>query len=79
MVAQFVLYDQINLRENTLFQVNFYLANMISIVKNHIVIHHSHATGKIIRYAHNFCNLRRKENYYTIPILAHDQFRFDLI
>ena len=54
-----------------------FLANMISIVKNHIVIHHSHTTGKIIGYAHNFCNLRCKENYYTIPILAHNQFRFD--
>ena len=50
---------------------------MISIVKNHIVIHHSHTIGKIIGYAHNFRNLRCKENYYTIPILAHNQFRFD--
>ena len=50
---------------------------MISIVKNHKIIHHSHTTGKIIGYAHNFCNLRCKENYYTIPILAHNQFGFD--
>ena len=54
-----------------------FLANMISIVKNHKGIHHSHTTGKIIGYAHNFCNLRCKENYYTIPILAHNQFSFD--
>ena len=50
---------------------------MIFIVKNHKIIHHSHTAGKIIGYPHNFCNLRCKENYYTIPILAHYQFRFD--
>ena len=54
-----------------------FLANVISIVKNHKVIHHSNTTGIIIGYAHNFCNLRYKGNYYTIPILAHNQFRFD--
>ena len=34
-------------------------------------------TGKIIGFAHNFCNLKCKENYHTIPVLAHNQFRFD--
>ena len=49
---------------------------MISIVKNHKAVHHSHATGKIIGHAHNFCNLRCKGNYYTIPVIAYNQFRF---
>ena len=30
--------------------------NMISIVKNKFVIHHSHVSGKIICYSHDFCN-----------------------
>ena len=34
-------------------------------------------TGKIIGFAHNFCNLKCKESYHTIPVLAHNQFRFD--
>lgn len=51
---------------------------MIAIAENEKVIHHSHATGKIIGYAHNFCNLCCKENYFTIPVLAHNQFRFDI-
>ena len=34
-------------------------------------------TGKIIGFAHNFCNLKCKEKYHTIPVLAHNQFRFD--
>ena len=37
-----------------------FLSNMIAIAKNEKVIYHSHMTGKIIRYAHNFCNLRCK-------------------
>ena len=54
-----------------------FLSNMVGIVKNQRDIHHSHVTCKIIGYAHNFCNLKYRENYYTIPILAHNQFRFD--
>ena len=55
-----------------------FLSNMYAILKNQRVIHHSHVTGKIIGYAHNFCNLKCKENYFTIPVMAHNQFRFDL-
>lgn len=50
---------------------------MISIVKNKFVIHHSHVSGKIICYAHDFCNWRTRENYYTIPVFANIQFRLD--
>ena len=32
------------------------LPNMISIVKNKFVIHHSHVAGNIIGYVHVFCN-----------------------
>ena len=34
-------------------------------------------TGKIIGYAHEYCNLQIRENYYTIPVTVHNQFRFD--
>ena len=54
-----------------------FLSNMISILKNQRVVHHSHVTGKIIGYTHEFCYLKCKENYFTIPVLAHNQFRFD--
>ena len=49
---------------------------MIGIVKNQRDIHHSHVTGKNNGYANNFCNLKSRENYYTIPVFAHNQFRF---
>ena len=55
------------------------LSNTIVIAKNDKVIHHSHVTCKIIGYAHNFCNLRCKKNYFTIPLLAHNRFRFEFL
>ena len=54
-----------------------FLSNMIAILRNQVVLHHSHVTGKIIGYAHDFCNQKCRENYYTIPVMAHNQFRFD--
>ena len=54
-----------------------FLSNMIAIFKNQVVLHHSHVTSKIIGYAHDFCNQKCRENYYTIPVMAHNQFRFD--
>ena len=50
-----------------------FLSNMIAISKNKKTIHHSHVTGKIIGFAHDFCNQKCKENYYTIPVSAHNQ------
>ena len=35
-----------------------------------------HVTGKIVGYALEYCNLQTRENYYTIPVFAHNQFRF---
>ena len=53
-----------------------FLLNMIAILKNQLVLHHSHVTGKVIGYAHDFCNQKCRDNYYTIPVMAHSQFRF---
>ena len=50
---------------------------MISIFKNQHALHHSHVTGKMIGYVYEYCNLQTRENYYTIPVFAHNQFRFD--
>ena len=54
-----------------------FLPNMIFIVKNKFVIHHSHVSGKITGYVHDFCYQRTRENYYTIPIFPNIQFRLD--
>ena len=56
---------------------NKFLSNVIAFYENKKTIHHSHVAGKIIGYAHDFCNQKVKENYYTIPVFTHNQFRFD--
>ena len=57
---------------------NKFLSNITSI-NNKIVVHHSHVSGEIIGYAHDFCSQKVKENYYTIPLFAHNLFRFDFL
>ena len=38
---------------------------------------HSHVTGKIIGYVHDFCNWQVRENKTEISVFAHNLFRFD--
>ena len=58
------------------FSKNF-LYNLSGIASNKPVVHHSHVSGKIVGFVHEFCNLKVRENYYTIPVIAHNQYRFD--
>ena len=41
-------------------------------------LHHSHVTGEILGYVHDFCNRRVKENKTKFVILAHNFFGFDI-
>ena len=43
-----------------------------------IHLHHSHVTGKIIGYAHNFCNMKVSENQNQFSCIAHNFFGFDM-
>ena len=54
-----------------------FLQNLYHIHTNKLVFHHSHVTGKIVGYAHEYCNLQVRENYFTIPVIDRNQFRFD--
>ena len=49
------------------------------IINVKINLHHSHITGKIIGYVHDFCNLQVRENKDVIPCIAHNFFNFDII
>ena len=46
-------------------------------MSNTIQIHHSQITGKIIGYAHSFCNAKVRENYHKVTLIAHNLFRFN--
>ena len=39
-------------------------------------MHHSHVRVEIIRYAHNFCNKKIRENNNLILVFARNLFRF---
>ena len=55
-----------------------FVDSVLNLIFNDIVIHHSHISGNIIGYVHNFCNQKVKENYkQTISVFAHNLFRFD--
>ena len=49
------------------------------IINVKINLHHSHITGKIIGYVHDFCNQQVRENNDVIPCIAHNFFKFDMI
>ena len=40
------------------------------------VIHHSQVMGKIVGYAHEFCNKKLRETKKLIPFFAHNLFSF---
>ena len=53
--------------------------NIMHIMKNTHCIHHSHVSGEISGYAHSFCNEKVRKNYYRIPVIAHNLFRYNFI
>ena len=46
-------------------------------VKAHL--HHSHLTGNIIGYVHDFCNAKVLENNDMMTCIAHNVFHFGMI
>ena len=42
-----------------------------------VVIHHSHVTGEIIDYPHNFYNKKVRETLSLILVFTHNLFSFD--
>ena len=51
--------------------------NVGDLIYGGYVIHHSHITGEVIGYAHNFCDKKIRENHNLIPVFAHNLFSFD--
>ena len=48
------------------------------IINTKIHLHHSHVTGEVKGYAHDFCNWTVRENNDVIPCIAHNFFKFDM-
>ena len=58
---------------------NKFIQNVTSILQDRRCVHHSHIRGNIYGYAHTFCNEKVRENYFKIPIIAHNLLRFDFV
>ena len=41
-------------------------------------LHHSHVTGEVKGYVHDFCNWTVRENNDVVPCIAHNFFKFDM-
>ena len=55
-----------------------FITALYIVINCKVHIHHSHVTGKIIGYAHDFCNWRVRENNYIIPLIGHNFLGFDI-
>ena len=56
---------------------NNFFRNVHRMIKFKVHLHHSHVTGKVIGYVHDFCNWQVRENKTEISVFAHNLFRFD--
>ena len=52
--------------------------NVHRLIKVKVHLHHSHITGKILGYAHDFCNWNVRENKSEIALTAHNLFGFNM-
>ena len=56
---------------------NNFFENVHKILNVKIHLHHSHVTGEIISYTHDFCNWIVRENKDMVACMAHNFFKFD--
>ena len=54
-----------------------FIPGIIGVLKHQNCIHHSHVTGEVVGHSRAFCNEKVRENYYMIPVVPHNFFRFD--
>ena len=57
---------------------NGFMLNLHRMINYKVHVHHSHITGEIIGYAHDFCNWKVRENNFLIPLIGHNFLGFDI-
>ena len=55
-----------------------FFGNVYRMIKVKMHLHHSHVTGKILGYGHDFCSWRLRENKTEFVVSAHNFFGFDM-
>ena len=55
-----------------------FFSSIYRLLQAKVHIHHSHVSGEIFGYAHDFCNWKVRENKYEIPLIGHNFLGFDI-
>ena len=55
-----------------------FLVNLYKVLNAKVHIHHSHVTGDIVGYSHDFCNWKVRENKTIVPLIGHNFLEFDI-
>ena len=69
-----VKFDEIKFDVTT----NGFMKKLHRIINYEVNTHHSHVTGEIIGYIHNFCNWKFRQNVISIPLIGHNFLGFDI-
>ena len=70
-------FPESTLMYNTITTANFF-RNVHRLIRFKIHLHHSHITGEILGYTHDFCNWTVRKNKSQIAMIAHNLFGFDM-
>ena len=62
---------------NTITTANFF-RNVHRLIKVKIHLHHSHITGKLLGYSHDFCNWTVRQNKSAIAMIADNLFGLNM-
>lgn len=57
---------------------NGFFKTICKIINVKIQFHHSHVTGKIYGYAHDFRNMKVRENQTSFTCIVHNFLKFDM-
>ena len=59
------------------FTTQDFFENVYRLINFKLYTHHSHVTGKIIPYVHNFCNMKVKTKQIGFSCVAYNYLNFD--
>ena len=55
-----------------------FFTNLYRVLEAKVHIHHSHVSGEMIGYSHDFCNWKVRENKYETSLIGHNFLGFDI-
>ena len=72
-----VVFPEADISNETVTTDKFF-GNVYCMIKVKMHLHHSHVTGEILGYGHDFCSWRVREDKTEFVVFAHSFFGFDM-